>query len=118
MSWSNTDSSEESSDDEDLLAQRKKVTPKKPDPKKTTATKSKTASRPDTSTGLGLTDEEKQHLKETEAKLLALEREEKENEKELKRIMDKAKDASAKAEKHMSFREKSIKAREDKKARK
>ena len=32
--------------------------------------------------------------------------------------MDKAKDASAKAEKHMSFREKSIKAREDKKARK
>ena len=57
-------------------------------------------------------------MKETEAKLLKIQDEEAKNQKELDRIMNKSKEAAAKAEKHMSFREKSIKAREDKKARK
>jgi len=54
-------------------------------------------------------------MKETEKKLLEIAAEEKRNNEELERIMKKAKDAKKHAEKHMSFREKSIKAREDKK---
>ena len=57
-------------------------------------------------------------MKETETRLLKIQHEENENQKELDRIMNKSKEAAAKAQKHMSFREKSIKAREDKKARK
>ena len=54
-------------------------------------------------------------MKKTEEKLLEIAAAEKRNNEELERIMNKAKAAQQKAEKHMSFREKSIKAREDKK---
>ena len=57
-------------------------------------------------------------MKETEERLIKIAHEEKENEKALARIMKKSKAAAAKAEKHMSFREKSIKAREEKKRKK
>jgi hypothetical protein len=65
--------------------------------------------------GVGLSEAEKKAMKDTEYKLLAIAAEEKRNEEELDRIMKRAQLAAKKAEKHMSFREKSIKAREDKK---
>jgi hypothetical protein len=65
--------------------------------------------------GVGLSEAEKKAMKDTEYKLLQIAAEEKSNEEELDRIMKRAQLAAKKAEKHMSFREKSIKAREDKK---
>ena len=62
-----------------------------------------------------MSEEEKIRMKETEDRLNKIAHEEEENQKALARIMKKSKDAAAKAEKHMSFREKSIKAREEKK---
>ena len=66
--------------------------------------------------GVGLSEAEKKAMKDTEYKLMTIAAEEKRNEEELNRIMKRAQLAAKKAEKHMSFRDKSIKAREDKKA--
>ena len=66
--------------------------------------------------GLALSKEEKEQMDATEKRLLKIEHEEIRNNEELDKVMKKAKEAQKLAEKHMSFREKSIKAREDKKA--
>ena len=66
--------------------------------------------------GLALSKEEKEQMEATEKRLLKIEHEEIRNNQELDIVMKKAKEAQKLAEKHISFREKSIKAREDKKA--